>query len=220
MTDQLLWLLPVICLLACGLTLWFDTQSQQQLKLKTKLLASLAFVGFAWDLGAGDSLYGQLLLTGLVLSLAGDVLLAKPGNKRWFVCGMAAFLLAHMAYAIAFSTMGSVTARLPLVLPLIVLLVLGIGLWLRNYLSGVFKVAVPAYLLAIGTMLVMAWLVPTSIGQQQLWIVAGASLFALSDVWVARNRFTEPAFVNRLVGLPLYYVAQLLLAYSVKTVGI
>ncbi len=42
-------------------------------------------------------------------------------------------------------------------------------------------------------------------------------LFYLSDLFVARERFVTSAFVNRLVGLPLYYGGQVLLALSVAT---
>jgi uncharacterized membrane protein YhhN len=214
--------LPVVCLLACAATLWCEAQSEdsgdraetmQKLKVKTKLLASLAFVGFAWDQGAADSEYGRVLLVGLVLSLVGDVLLALTGNKKWFVLGIGAFLLAHVAYALAFGMIGSETSRLPLVAPLVVLTLAGIGVWLRTHLTGIFVLAVPAYLLAIGVMLIMAWLVPNSL--IQFWVMTGATLFAISDVFVARNRFVSPAFENRLIGLPIYYVAQLMLAYSV-----
>ena len=38
--------------------------------------------------------------------------------------------------------------------------------------------------------------------------------FYLSDLAVARDRFVSPGFANALWGLPLYYVAQLLFAYS------
>ena len=68
------------------MTLWFEaksaqSESMQKLKVKTKLLASLAFVGFAWDLGAADSTYGQVMLAGLVLSLAGDGLADYADNQ-------------------------------------------------------------------------------------------------------------------------------------------
>ena len=42
----------------------------------------------------------------------------------------------------------------------------------------------------------------------------GAVLFYLSDIMVARDRFVAPGFANRLVGLPLYFGGQLLLAWS------
>jgi hypothetical protein len=49
-----------------------------------------------------------------------------------------------------------------------------------------------------------------------IWTIAlGASLFAISDLSVARDRFVARAFVNRLWGLPLYFAAQLILASTV-----
>jgi hypothetical protein len=48
------------------------------------------------------------------------------------------------------------------------------------------------------------------------WIILiGAFLFYLSDISIARDRFIEPSFTNRLWGLPLYYGAQILLAISI-----
>jgi hypothetical protein len=47
-------------------------------------------------------------------------------------------------------------------------------------------------------------------------IVAGAFAFYLSDLSVARQRFVVQSLVNRLWGLPLYYVAQLILGYSTR----
>lgn len=43
---------------------------------------------------------------------------------------------------------------------------------------------------------------------------AGAVAFYLSDVFVARDRFMKNEFVNRLVGLPMYYAGQFLIAFS------
>ncbi len=209
--------LPTLCLLTCGLSIWFESREQHQLALKAKLAASLAFVGFAWDLGASDSSYGQILLIGLVLSLFGDVLLAIKGNKKWFLLGIAAFLLAHVFYTIAFAQTGFDTARLPLVAPVVLVFLSVTALWLRRHLQGIFSIAVPAYLLAIGLMLVFAWCNQSVMGFW--WIASGASLFALSDLFVARNRFVQPAISNRIIGLPIYYVAQLLLAYSVKLIS-
>ena len=46
-------------------------------------------------------------------------------------------------------------------------------------------------------------------------IVAGACMFFLSDLSVAALRFTEPSFPTYVLGLPLYYAAQICLALSV-----
>ena len=48
------------------------------------------------------------------------------------------------------------------------------------------------------------------------WLAAlGAVAFAAADISVARDRFVVSAFLNRAWGLPVYYSAQLLLAWSI-----
>jgi uncharacterized membrane protein YhhN len=43
----------------------------------------------------------------------------------------------------------------------------------------------------------------------------GAVLFAASDLTVARERFVHRSAWNRVVGLPMYYAGQLLIAWSI-----
>jgi uncharacterized membrane protein YhhN len=48
------------------------------------------------------------------------------------------------------------------------------------------------------------------------WTAAGgALLFYCSDLAVARQRFVHESFINRAVGLPVYYLGQLLLALTI-----
>jgi hypothetical protein len=42
----------------------------------------------------------------------------------------------------------------------------------------------------------------------------GAVAFTASDISVARDRFMQHGFANRAWGLPLYYLAQVMLALS------
>jgi hypothetical protein len=44
---------------------------------------------------------------------------------------------------------------------------------------------------------------------------AGAILFYVSDLAVARHRFIQRSFINRALGLPIYYLGQLLLALTI-----
>ncbi len=44
-------------------------------------------------------------------------------------------------------------------------------------------------------------------------------MFTVSDIAVVRDRFVTTGFVNRLWGLPLYYAAQLLIAWSIMAVN-
>jgi uncharacterized membrane protein YhhN len=52
-----------------------------------------------------------------------------------------------------------------------------------------------------------------------LLMLVGAVLFYISDVFVARDRFVTSDVWNRYLGLPLYYAAQLALAYTVRLVS-
>jgi uncharacterized membrane protein YhhN len=63
----------------------------------------------------------------------------------------------------------------------------------------------------------MVWGAVSTLLQEALpWTAAaGAVLFYLSDLAVARHRFVRPAFLNRAWGLPAYYAGQLLLAWTV-----
>ena len=47
-------------------------------------------------------------------------------------------------------------------------------------------------------------------------IFLGAAMFYVSDLSVARDKFVAPGLVNRLWGLPLYYAAQFVLAWTVR----
>ena len=52
----------------------------------------------------------------------------------------------------------------------------------------------------------------------RLLVFFGAASFYFSDLFVARDRFVKTEFANRLLGLPMYYLGQFLLAFSVGTV--
>ncbi len=74
------------------------------------------------------------------------------------------------------------------------------------------------YILAITSMVTRAWAVfaGTSLScGGRLFVLVGAFLFYFSDLFVARNQFIKEDLFNRLIGLPLYYLGQFLLAFSI-----
>ena len=162
-----------------------------------KIAASSAFVAQGIACGAGPA-----LLAALVLSWVGDVCLLGR-ERRVFLAGLGAFLLAHVAFAAAFvglGVRGTVVAA-------VAVPVVGAG-WAVAARVRAGRLAGPvfAYATAIGAM------VATAAGTGRPWVLAGAVLFWASDLTVARDRFVAPGWINRAVGLPLYYGAQLLLA--------
>lgn len=178
-----------------------------------KVTASSAFVLLAIQLGATTSTYGRIILTALALSWLGDVFLLSR-TTRVFLLGIASFLLSHIVFSIAFATLSLSTPAL--ITGFIVLSCLGMIIikWLWGYLLSFYRIAVTAYLVAIISMCSFAIAVSTTSGN---WMLAtGALAFAASDLSVARDRFIAPSFKNRVWGLPLYYAAQVMLAFSIE----
>lgn len=172
-----------------------------------KPMASLGFVALALAREWPESSHRMLIVLGLSLSVFGDVFLLSRA-RAWFMAGIGAFLLAHVAYALAFlEHVASIRSAL---LASGFLAVAGAwvlrSLWPR--LSGAMRVAVPAYVLVISVMLALG------LATRMPWLSAPAIAFYLSDLFVARERLLKSAFVNRLIGLPLYYAAQVLFAWG------
>ncbi|MFH1035607.1 MAG: lysoplasmalogenase [Pseudomonadota bacterium] len=212
-------LLLAAALLLGGL-LWAEAGGRHRPALVLKTALSCLFVLAA--LGAPHPLpsYFHLVLAGLVLGLAGDVCLALPG-KQAFRAGLLAFLAGHVLYVAAFAGLVAPARWLGPVSALLALAAVAVFLWLRRRV-GSLLLPVCAYILVISLMLAGAWAVhaqaglPAAGGRAVLW---GALFFYLSDLLVARDRFVKSQFSNRLLGLPLYYAGQFLLAFSVGWVG-
>jgi uncharacterized membrane protein YhhN len=177
-----------------------------------KPLASTGFVAVALAGGALHGSYGRAILVALMLSWVGDVLLI-PGSRATFVAGLASFLVGHAAFAIAFVIRGVAWPAAAAALVLMSALAIFVGRWLLPHVDGRMRGPVVAYITVIAVMASLA------VGTQRPLLVAAAVAFFVSDLSVARDRFVAPGFVNRAWGLPLYYFAQLLFAYSVRALS-
>jgi uncharacterized membrane protein YhhN len=178
-----------------------------------KPAAALCFVAAALAWGALDSAYGRVLLAGLALSLAGDVLLIPRGRPAVFRAGVGAFGLAHLAYLAAFGMRFASAGLAAACAGFAALALWPLLRWLRPQLPPDMKAPVFAYMGVISAMLVAA--AGASPSDPRIFI--GAALFYVSDLFVARERFVAPAFANGAIGLPLYFAAQLVLASTVAT---
>ena len=168
-----------------------------------KMALAAGFIAVGAVRSTGDS-YSRWILVGLLLSAAGDAFLLSEA-RRAFLAGLLAFLLAHLAYAVAFAPRAR--PALP-VLAVIVLATAAVLAWLWPRL-GAMRVPVAGYALAIGAML---WLA-SGVGRPV--VPAGALLFWLSDLLVAKRRFGPASPLDRVVGWPLYFAGQYLLAFSI-----
>jgi uncharacterized membrane protein YhhN len=177
--------------------------------LTTILILALALVHAA----PVSHAYRLAVAVGLVCSLAGDVFLMLPRDR--FLQGVASFLLAHVAYLVAFTrdaAFGAVPWLLgPCLLFGAVMLAL---LWPR---LGPMKAPVVVYLLVILAMLWQALGRGVALGTTSAMLASnGALLFVVSDAALALDRFRKPYRAAQAVILPTYYAAQLLIAWSVR----
>jgi uncharacterized membrane protein YhhN len=202
----------LVCALAVAALLLAERRESQRGKWLAKPVASAAFMATALFAGALDSDYGRLVLLGLALCLLGDVLLIPTGRIAIFRAGLFAFLAGHVAYGAAFLTQPLSLAWLAIAAAALVVALLQIWRWLQPALPADMRLPVQAYFIVIGAMAALACAV-TGAGGAAI-VAAGALAFAASDVAVARDRFVRQGFLNRAWGLPLYYLAQLLLALS------
>jgi len=181
-----------------------------------KPLASTGFVAVALAAGATGFTYGRLVLLALVLSWWGDLLLI-PRARAAFTAGLASFLLGHLAFAVAFVARGVAPLWLAVTAVVLAAPALAVHRWLRPHVPAPLLIPVRAYVVVICTMVACAFGTYAHAGGRAL--LAGALMFFVSDLAVARERFVAQGFVNKTWGLPLYYGGQLLLAASVAWSG-
>jgi len=200
------------------LTVLLHYENSQNIKglLPAKTLLSSLFVLAVLVQPHPITHYYRFLLTGFLLCLVGDVCLAFQQEKM-FLWGLISFLLGHVSYIFGFFYVAHPGAWTWGGSMIILCISSRVYFWLKPHL-GAMKTPVLIYCIVITLMLSGAWSVLynshlTLSGRRMVF--SGAFLFYISDVFVARDRFLKKEFFNRLVGLPLYYIGQFTLAFSV-----
>jgi len=179
-------------------------------EVMSKTAASVAFVLLGAIRWSNGDVVGGWFIAGLAVCAVGDVLLL--GN-RTFDVGLVAFLVGHVLYIVGFHVALPVGSWSLLKLAPLLIVSGGAARWLWPHL-GRRRVPVLVYIVVIS---VMVWGGVSAFTNGVLpWTAAaGALLFYLSDLAVARHRFVQQSFINRALGLPTYYLGQLLLALTI-----
>lgn len=163
----------------------------------------------------GRDRYHLAIVAGLLFSALGDVLLAL--DESAFVFGLLAFLVAHLAYVVAF------LADCRRLAPWRAAITYGYGAVAFGVLAtagelGAMQIPVALYVVVISTMLWRAAArqgapgVPRRSGQLGL---IGAILFAASDSVLAFNLFVTPVPLADLIIMVTYWLGQLGISLSV-----
>lgn len=176
--------------------------------------------------------YGLAVAAGLALSACGDVFLEfddrtseSEAGVPFFLLGLGAFLLGHVAYVVAFMSNGATPAPLN-GLPWFIFAA-GLVSTLWEHVEAPMRPAVVLYAVVI------AFMAHCAFGRSATGMKArpgaasylagalGATLFVASDAILAVNRFLTPAPLaapwGRLAVMGTYYAAQLFIAQSALT---
>jgi len=191
--------------------LFGEWKDQPTLRAVSKPFASLGFIVAAIGFGAFESRYGRTVLLGLILGAIGDVCLLGQA-KKYFIAGLVSFLLGHVAYVAAFASLPIAPPEAFLAAVAMVIVMAFITRWVFPHAPDM-RIPIGIYMLVIAAMCVVA--IGAGAAGAPWMIPVGAVMFTASDIAVVRDRFVAPGFVNRFWGLPLYYAAQLIIAWSI-----
>jgi len=198
--------MSIVLLLAflsvAGVDWWAVARKRAEVEYLAKPAALVSLILFAL---AGPS-PSAWLVTALVFSLLGDVYLMLPGN--FFATGLAAFLLAHIAYIVDFHA-----AFAPRFLWLIALGIISSPITariVRSVPQRPLGVAVATY---IAVILLMA---ASAAASGSLAAAAGALLFVASDSLIAWDRFVRPIPWGRTAVILTYHLGQLGLVLALR----
>jgi len=196
-----------------GGLLFAEWSGRRRLKALTKTAAALCFLAMGWQGDPGASTYGMWVFAGLALSVVGDLCLLPAGSGKPFLAGIGAFLLAHVAYAMAFVSMGVHGPCAGGAMAVMAVIAVFIHRWLVPDVPAKLRGAVTAYVVVITCMVALS--VGAWAAHDMPVLAIAATLFWLSDISVARDRFKGAAFRNKAWGLPFYFAAQALFALSI-----
>ncbi len=160
-----------------------------------------------------NSTYRNTIILAMLFSLIGDIFLTLDKSK--FIYGLISFLIAHLIYIFAFKHQVSFGMPYYMFLPFTLY-----GILMYKFLEknlGKLKIAVIVYIL---TILIMGL---TAINRYyidannfNLSLLIGALLFIISDSVIAINKFKGKFNSAEFIILSTYYLAQLLIAFSVS----
>jgi uncharacterized membrane protein YhhN len=166
-----------------------------------------------------DSAFRTAFLLGLSFSLVGDVALMLP-NDRWFLPGLVAFLIAHVAYITGFNMMPpplSALMLLPVVglLDVLILNRLVAGLVARG--DDDLRIPVVVYGVVLSLTLASGWSTlvrPSWAAPARAAALLGGTLFFASDLMLAWNRFVRRSRLLHVLVIITYHLAQFALTLT------
>jgi uncharacterized membrane protein YhhN len=210
MTNQVFYALIAVTLVIAVADWWACTIGPAKAEYLLKPLTMVALISATIALPDPSSNIARwAMVVALIFSMFGDVFLIAA--HRFFLQGLLAFFVAHLAYIYALAQL-DVTWQFALV-GLVVVLV-GNAVVGRRIVMGVrandpdMLIAVIAYLAVVSAMVV------TAIATANPWAIVGALLFFGSDAAIGWHRFVGPFKQRDLFVIVTYHLGQIGLVLS------
>jgi len=209
----MLWIIGLGVFVSAVLHIHADYSNRRVRSYIFKPLTTLLIILFAYlQIIEVSILYRNLILAGLVFSLAGDIFLMLPGDK--FIAGLASFLVAHIFYIAAFVSVSGWHLSILYLLPI---LLYG-GILLKTLLPHTGSQSMPVIVYAFALLLLL-WQTLGRSGfsptHSALIALVGTLFFVASDSILAINRFAKKFGFAQLAVMGTYYLAQFLIAASI-----
>ena len=179
------------------------------LELVFKPIRTLLFFAV---IGRPETAFARWVTVGMALSVVGDVALLWDSNRA-FLVGLAAFLLAHITYVIAF--LGAAVWSPHVAIAAVVVLASSVML-VRATWKGAAGMhgATIAYAVVISAMVISAWATVGGPLTMAPYAAVGAVLFYISDSTLALNRFRRPIPHIAFFAIGIYWLGQLGIAIA------
>ena len=218
------WYAYLIIALLCAVNwaaAFFDNLKLYYISKPFVLIAMIAFFAHSEGLSA----LRLPFFIGLVFSLLGDVFLI-PQRTRFFVTGMGAFAIAHLAYIYGYTQWRvSYWTYIPAFFALVVL-VLAFNFYIETQckeasLPRFQKRLFKAYGVLVAGMALAGWLCLARVGWGRLPAVMaglGGSFFMVSDFMIALGKLEKRISRQRFWVIVTYHIAQMLILSSVLMV--
>ncbi len=201
--------LPIFILVMSLIYIFAIPSKPEAIKMLFKLIPMWLILFYAYkQILDKKSRPHWIIWSGLFICMLGD------GLIRWFVIGLAAFLIGHLFYIAGFSRYWRFTK-------LSLLMILPIGLYgfvmgyhviaalLQNHMDTL-VVPVLMYIVIIS---LMSWI---GFFFHNIWAIIGSILFVLSDSILSWNMFVSEIPHSDILIMTTYYTAQFLIAHSLR----
>ncbi|WKV12070.1 lysoplasmalogenase [Marivirga harenae] len=183
-----------------------------------KPLLMIALLIYFWDKSDSrkDEKWVSFVTLALAFSWIGDIMLLFAFKHfMFFFAGISAFLVAHIAYIIAYrrATFQDKLNFSWSFFPVIVVAYLALMAYLiLPYIDSVIQVPITLYAIILALMIVVAWFRKNQTTDDSFQLVVlGAALFTISDSVLAINRFSHTIPYAGVAVMSTYIIAQWLI---------